>query len=104
MAASVALMRPETSARTASFVVSPVFQLSKTFVTSLGNVTFGRCAESVLALGEADSVESPVSAPAILSLSLDLSSPLPHAVSSRAAVAASAAATGKERRFTVDSP
>jgi hypothetical protein len=49
-------------------------------------------------------VSVPWSAPAILSLSLDLSSPPPQAVSSRAAEAASAAATGKERRFTVDSP
>ncbi|GAA0328999.1 hypothetical protein GCM10009540_56000 [Streptomyces turgidiscabies] len=51
-----------------------------------------------------DGVDVVCSAPAILFLSLELSSPLPQAVSSRAAVAVSAAATGKERRFKVGSP
>lgn len=67
----------------------------------------GRLMSAVVfdALGDADVSAALVSAPAILSLlSLEPSFPPPHAVTSRAALAASAVATGKVRRFTVDSP
>ncbi|MGC0205490.1 hypothetical protein [Streptomyces levis] len=53
------------------------------------------------ALGEAEVVAPPASAPAISSLLFELSSPLPQAVNSSTAVAVSAAATGNVRRFTV---
>ncbi len=94
------------SARTASLSLSPVLGQSKVYVRSDGSSIFGRSAEAAEADADAvgDADVSPVSAPAILSLSFDSPSPPPQAVSSRAADATSAAATGKERRFTVDSP
>lgn len=105
MASFVAVWAWPASARTASFVASPVFQLSNSSFTPLGKVISGRSAPVVLlALGEAADAVAPESAPAILSFPFELSSPLPQAVSRSAAVAANAAATGKERRFTVDSP
>src|SRR6476660_3997596 len=86
----------------ASFLFVGLVQ-SKTRLMSLGRDTSTPSglspAAAAVAEGSADLVGAGVlcSAPAILSLAVDLSSPLPQAVSSRAAVAVSAAATGKER-------
>ncbi|OIK01208.1 hypothetical protein BIV23_26065 [Streptomyces monashensis] len=55
-------------------------------------------------LGEGEEVAVPPPAPAILSLPFDELLPPPHAVNSRAAVAANAVATGTERLFTIGSP
>ncbi|KPC88611.1 hypothetical protein ADL35_04155 [Streptomyces sp. NRRL WC-3753] len=105
MAWFIAVCARAASARTASLVVSPVFHDSKTSLTPFGRVMSGRLTESDAdALGGVAEGGFPVSAPSILSLPPDLPSPLPQAVRSSAAVAASTVATGKEWRFTVDSP
>lgn len=96
------------SARTASFVASPVFRSSNTFLASAGKVIFGRAdALEDEVLGETD-VGLPESAAVTLSLespeSLDSEPPPPQAVSSKVAVAVSAIAARVVRDFTVVPP
>src|SRR4051812_26147933 len=99
-------MRSALSDSTASLTESPVFSPSNFMVRSDGNLISGRSAVvEVNALGDADADDlSPASAPAVLSLPLELSSPLPQADSDRAATAVSATAANRVgRRFTDDS-